>query len=87
MSLMLEIDNIRVGYQTRSGQRVVVQDLSLSLAPGEIGCLLGTSGCGKTTALRAVPDSNRFRVDASFWMARPSLPSTRHFRRNVDASA
>lgn len=29
-----------------------VQDLSLSIAPGEILCLLGHSGCGKTTLMR-----------------------------------
>ncbi|NLA67464.1 MAG: ABC transporter ATP-binding protein [Gammaproteobacteria bacterium] len=34
--------------------RVVVDELSLSLASGRIGCLLGASGCGKTTVLRAV---------------------------------
>ena len=31
-----------------------VDDLSLELARGEIGCLLGASGCGKTTVLRAI---------------------------------
>src|SRR5690606_38876439 len=39
---------------TAQGQRQVVQDLSLALPAGHIGCLLGQSGCGKTTILRAI---------------------------------
>ena len=35
-------------------QQTVVNDLSLTLAAGEIACLLGPSGCGKTTTLRAI---------------------------------
>lgn len=35
-------------------QKPVVQNLSFALARGDIGCLLGASGCGKTTLLRAV---------------------------------
>jgi len=33
---------------------IAVDDFSLHLARGHIGCLLGSSGCGKTTVLRAV---------------------------------
>ena len=51
---MLDIDGIRVGYPVAGGFRVVVDALSLQLRAGEIGCLLGASGCGKTTALRAI---------------------------------
>jgi iron(III) transport system ATP-binding protein len=51
---MLQLDAIRVGYPTVDGFHVVVDDLSLSLPAGGIGCLLGASGCGKTTALRAI---------------------------------
>ena len=51
---MLDIDGIRVGYPVAGGFRVVVDALSLRLQAGEIGCLLGASGCGKTTALRAI---------------------------------
>ncbi|WP_210412688.1 ABC transporter ATP-binding protein [Luteimonas granuli] len=52
---LLDIAGIRVGYPAPGGGTlVVVDDLSLTLAAGEIGCLLGASGCGKTTVLRAV---------------------------------
>ncbi len=36
------------------GKQLVVKDLSLTLESGEIGCLLGASGCGKTTVLRTI---------------------------------
>jgi len=36
----------------RYGDVVAVQDFSLVVEPGEIICLLGRSGCGKTTLLR-----------------------------------
>ncbi len=54
----LFIDAIEVAYPTLGrvygDVHAVVDGLSLRLAPGEIGCLLGASGCGKTTVLRAV---------------------------------
>lgn len=49
-SALLSLNALACGY---AGQRVV-QNLDLHLAPGEIGCLLGASGCGKTTTLRAI---------------------------------
>ena len=53
--VLLDIADIRVGYPAPGGgTRVVVDALSLALEAGEIGCLLGASGCGKTTVLRAV---------------------------------
>ena len=51
---MLELQSIRVAYPVAGGERTVVEGLSLALARGEIGCLLGASGCGKTTVLRAI---------------------------------
>ncbi len=49
MSLLV-LDHVSHAY----GSHRVVRDLSLTLADGQIGCLLGASGCGKTTVLRLV---------------------------------
>lgn len=34
------------------GGKAIVEDLSLTVRPGEFLCIIGASGCGKTTALR-----------------------------------
>lgn len=52
----------------RFGGQAVVEDVSFSVAAGEVACLLGPSGCGKSTTLRLVagvdiPDSGSIRVD------------------------
>jgi iron(III) transport system ATP-binding protein len=46
----LKVENLIAGYDDVT----IVNGLSLSLQQGEIGCFLGYSGCGKTTALRAI---------------------------------
>ena len=40
--------------QCRYGDNIVVHDLSLEIGKGDLVCLLGYSGCGKTTVLRAI---------------------------------
>ena len=49
---LLLIQQLRVVYP--HGDAPVVDGASLSLERGEIGCVVGGSGCGKTTLLRAI---------------------------------
>ena len=63
----LEVDGLSVAFDADAGRVRVLEDLSFALHGGEIGCLLGSSGCGKTTALRAVagfvrPDAGHVRI-------------------------
>jgi len=46
----LEISHLKVNL----GNRLILDDLSFSLAEGQIAALLGPSGCGKTTLLRSI---------------------------------
>ena len=63
---LLEIDHISLAYDTPKGVRDVVRDLTLSLPAGHIGCLLGESGCGKTTVRAiAAPLPRRILLDGT----------------------
>jgi ABC-type polar amino acid transport system ATPase subunit len=42
------------GLEVRRGGRTVLRGVDLDVAPGEVCALMGTSGAGKTTVLRAV---------------------------------
>ena len=50
MSCALSIKNLTCQYESQT----VLESLSLEVAHGEIVCLLGASGCGKTTLLKAI---------------------------------
>ncbi len=50
MPAMLELESVFCQYDNQP----VVDDLSLQLEAGGLACLLGASGCGKTTVLRAI---------------------------------
>lgn len=51
MSCALSIQNLTCKYDQ---QTTVLESLSLEVEQGEIVCLLGASGCGKTTLLKAI---------------------------------
>ena len=61
---MLQVSAIDAWY----GDVQVLRDLSLSVAAGEVLCMLGRNGAGKTTALKAImglvrPRSGSIRLD------------------------
>lgn len=51
---VLDVQNLNVQYHTEKGNFDAVSSLSLSMEEGEITGLVGRSGCGKSTAARAV---------------------------------
>src|SRR5213594_3615020 len=51
MPALVEIAQLGKAYETPAGPAVIVRDFSLYVAQGEFVCLLGHSGCGKTTVL------------------------------------
>ena len=58
--MMLEVRGISAGY----GEAVILRDVSLAVAPGEILCVLGRNGAGKTTLMKAIMGLVRVRVGA-----------------------
>ena len=49
---LLEVEGLRVEFKTRNGIARVIDDLHLSVMPGETLGVVGESGCGKSmTAL------------------------------------
>ncbi|MCU0566044.1 MAG: nitrate ABC transporter ATP-binding protein [Oculatellaceae cyanobacterium Prado106] len=53
-SAFLEIDNVAKIYPTKTGEYTVLENVNLNIQQGEFICLIGHSGCGKTTLLNMV---------------------------------
>jgi len=78
VSALLVIDRLRVRYDTRD----VLRALSLEVARGELVALMGPSGVGKTTALRAIAalqpfDEGQIVVDGFALAPGPVPPESR----------
>lgn len=58
MTPYLDLRNVTKVYPTPTGPAVIVQDFNLSLRQGEFVCLIGHSGCGKSTVLSMVAGLN-----------------------------
>ena len=65
---LVALEAVGKTYSGRAGAWEAVRAVSLDLAEGEFVCLLGTSGCGKTTVLNMVagfeaPSTGRILLD------------------------
>jgi oligopeptide/dipeptide ABC transporter ATP-binding protein len=49
---LMALNNVSQIFQTKRGEVPAVRDVSLSVNAGEVLCLVGESGCGKTTTAR-----------------------------------
>lgn len=50
----IEINQVSLSFPGRHGRQSVLEDISLSIEPGEFVVLLGPSGCGKSTILNLI---------------------------------
>ena len=60
---MLSVENISAGY----GTLTIIRDVSLTVTPGQIVCLLGSNGAGKSTLVRAITGFIRVSNGSVLW--------------------
>jgi ABC-type nitrate/sulfonate/bicarbonate transport system ATPase subunit len=54
VSVTLEVEGLTKTFATPAGPFVAVEDVDVRVHDGEFACLLGHSGCGKSTVLSIV---------------------------------
>jgi nitrate/nitrite transport system ATP-binding protein len=58
MSAYVELSNLTKIYETPKGPAIIVKDFNLKIQQGEFVCLIGHSGCGKSTVLSMLAGLN-----------------------------
>ncbi|MEO6283906.1 MAG: ABC transporter ATP-binding protein [Dyadobacter sp.] len=51
---LLETRNLTIGYASKKSARMIAENLNLQLWPGQLVCLLGSNGTGKSTLMRTL---------------------------------
>lgn len=52
--MSVQVNNLTIGYQDSNTTKVVAESINLSLQSGELVCLMGPNGIGKSTLLRSL---------------------------------
>ena len=50
----IQLRNLSIGYQTKHSVRTVAEGINGAIRSGELTCLLGANGVGKSTLLRTL---------------------------------
>lgn len=50
----IEIEHLDIGYRGKKGAKTVATDINATISKGELTCLLGANGVGKSTLLRTL---------------------------------
>jgi ABC-type branched-subunit amino acid transport system ATPase component len=77
----LALESVSAGY----GAHEVVHDVTLTVEPGEISCIVGPNGAGKSTLLRAITGDANF-LDGRVWLGTEDIsrmPSNQLVKRGL----
>ncbi|MEU3255478.1 ABC transporter ATP-binding protein [Streptomyces sp. NPDC006997] len=72
------IDHVTKSFAGPAGRQLVLDDISLDVAPGEFVTLLGASGCGKSTLLNLVAGLDQPTTGTITTDGRPALMFQEH---------
>ncbi|WP_367320147.1 ABC transporter ATP-binding protein [Streptomyces sp. HUAS ZL42] len=72
------IEHVSKSFAGPAGQQLVLDDITLDVAPGEFVTLLGASGCGKSTLLNLVAGLDRPTTGTISTNGRPALMFQEH---------
>lgn len=53
-SVVLNIENLSIGYESAKSQLILEKGLYVTINQGELVCLIGPNGCGKSTLMRTI---------------------------------
>jgi ABC-type lipoprotein export system ATPase subunit len=86
--MLLSLQQVSKRFQTPSGERVALEDVSLELARGQIMGVFGPSGAGKTTLLRIAaglqaPDSGTVTYNGERLDQMPAAERQRYRRQEI----
>ncbi|MEU1041205.1 ABC transporter ATP-binding protein [Streptomyces sp. NPDC005551] len=74
----VRLEHVSKSFAGPAGQQLVLDDISLDVAPGEFVTLLGASGCGKSTLLNLVAGLDAPSAGTITTAGRPALMFQEH---------